>query len=250
MASLSGISLDWYTWLEQARDVQPSRATIAGVANALRLEPLETRYVMELAGYAYTPDVLPEKFIEPSLDSIMNELDSCPCVVVGRRWDILRWNRAAELIYGDLGSYPDFERNGLVQYFIGTTFPKILDDRARRAIKAVAIFRMERLRYLADPFFDQLTNGLSEKSGEFAELWDGHEVHACDPDQAIFDHPELGRLEFEHSAYDLNDSLHRGFRMVTYVPIEGTATREKVESYVDSQNLQLAAQTLGRRQHG
>lgn len=63
----------------------------------------------------------------------------------------------------------------------------------------------------------------------------------CDPDSATFEHPELGRLDFAHSAYDLNDSLNRGFRMVTYVPVDGTSTREKVHSYFRYSDHQLPA---------
>ena len=93
---------------------------------------------------------------------------------------------------------------------------------------------MERAKYLNDPFFDQLIDTLAEQSEEFAQLWTGHEVDVCDPDTAHFTHPELGRLSFEHSAYDLNDSLNRGFRLVTYLPLTGTPTKAKIASFMDN----------------
>lgn len=233
VASLSEISFDWYTWLEQARDIQASRETLRRIAQALRLEPTETHYLLELGGFKSNSFLNSSaEFIEPSLYRIINELVCCPCVVIGRRWDLLAWNQAAKIIYGDLEKLSDFERNGLWQYFIGKTFPQILDERPQKAVKAVAIFRMERTKYLNDPFFDQLIDALAENSEEFARLWAGHEVDVCDPDTAYFTHPELGRLSFEHSAYDLNDSLNRGFRLVTYMPLAGTPTRTKVENFL------------------
>ncbi len=41
VAALSGISVTWYTWLEQARDVNPSRQVLDSLAAALRLTPAE-----------------------------------------------------------------------------------------------------------------------------------------------------------------------------------------------------------------
>lgn len=233
VALLSGISFDWYTWLEQARDIQASRETLQRIAQALRLEPTETRYLLEIGGFKCNPSVHSSaEFIEPSLYRIINELVCCPCIVIGRRWDLLAWNQAAKLIYGDLEKLSDLERNGLWQYFIGQTFPEILEERSQKAVKAVAIFRMERAKYLNDPFFDQLIDALTEQSEEFAQLWTGHEVDVCDPDTAHFIHPDLGRLSFEHSAYDLNDSLNRGFRLVTYVPLTGTPTKAKIANFL------------------
>ena len=38
VAMLAGISTEWYTWLEQARDINVSQETLAKIAEALRLE--------------------------------------------------------------------------------------------------------------------------------------------------------------------------------------------------------------------
>lgn len=235
VASLAGISSDWYTYLEQARTVKASRETLGRIARALRLEPTETRYLLELSGFKSNLIVNTlEEFVEPSLHRIINELIYCPCVVIGRRWDFLASNQAANIIYGDLKESSELERNGLWQYFIGDTFARILEERPQKAAKAVAIFRMQRLKYLDDPFCDRLINSLAERSAEFARLWASHEVDICDPDIAHFNHPELGRLSFEHSAYDLNDSLRRGFRLVVYTPLAGTPTRSKIKGYIDN----------------
>ena len=95
-------------------------------------------------------------------------------------------------------------------------------------------------RWLEDPFFDQLITELSTISDEFKALWDGHEVAVCDPDAAAFEHAELGRLEFEHSSYDLNDSLDRGVRMIVYTPAPATDTRAKLDRFVSGARRSLA----------
>lgn len=50
MASLSGVGLAWYTWLEQGR-VTASRQVLGAVARALRLDAAGLRHAMRLAGY-------------------------------------------------------------------------------------------------------------------------------------------------------------------------------------------------------
>ncbi|MGV9583393.1 helix-turn-helix domain-containing protein [Nocardia farcinica] len=41
VATLSGVSATWYTWLEQGRDIQPSRQVLDALAATLRLTPTE-----------------------------------------------------------------------------------------------------------------------------------------------------------------------------------------------------------------
>src|SRR3954452_18607312 len=52
VAAAAGVSAEWYTWLEQARDVQPSVHVLTRIGEALRLEPHETRHLLTLGGYA------------------------------------------------------------------------------------------------------------------------------------------------------------------------------------------------------
>ncbi|UUZ84222.1 helix-turn-helix domain-containing protein [Paenibacillus sp. P26] len=49
VASLSGISLPWYTALEQGRDIQVSEQVLESLARTLRLSPDESRYLQALA---------------------------------------------------------------------------------------------------------------------------------------------------------------------------------------------------------
>ena len=213
--------------------MQPSRETLHHVADALRLEPLETKYLLELGGFApehHERQV--DEFLQPSLVSVVHELCPCPCIVVGRRCDILLYNDPAEALYGDLSKAGDLERNGLWHHLGDGPFARMLEDRPARAAKAVAIFRVVWARWLEDPFFAQLVHDLSTAFDEFKTLWAGHEVAACDPDEAVFQHPELGLLAFEHSAYDLNDSIDRGVRLLVYTPQPRTDTRIQLGRFI------------------
>lgn len=48
VAALADVSTEWYTWLEQARDVRPSADTLQRIGTALRLEPAEAQHLLVL----------------------------------------------------------------------------------------------------------------------------------------------------------------------------------------------------------
>ena len=49
VALLAGVSVTWYTWLEQGRAERPSRAVLDAVARALRLDDAEHSHLLTLA---------------------------------------------------------------------------------------------------------------------------------------------------------------------------------------------------------
>src|ERR1700754_3492526 len=50
-AARAGVSLTWYSWLEQGRDHQPSQNVLDAVSRALCLLAAEHAYLLSLAGY-------------------------------------------------------------------------------------------------------------------------------------------------------------------------------------------------------
>ena len=80
VAALSGVSVTWYTWLEQARDVHPSRQVLDALATTLHLSPTEHHYLLSVAGFA------PGQVTASSEDSITLQLTNASEV---------RWGSAA-----------------------------------------------------------------------------------------------------------------------------------------------------------
>src|SRR6195256_3031355 len=52
VACLAGVSVTWYTWLEQGRDITPSRQVLDSLARTLRLSHAEHVYLSALAGHS------------------------------------------------------------------------------------------------------------------------------------------------------------------------------------------------------
>ena len=55
VAQVCGLSVTWYTWIEQGRDVSVSASTLARLARGLRLSRAERSYLFEVAGKRDTP---------------------------------------------------------------------------------------------------------------------------------------------------------------------------------------------------
>jgi transcriptional regulator with XRE-family HTH domain len=235
VAALAGISTEWYTWLEQARDVRPSEAVLRSIAEALRLEPGETHHLLTLTGY-YRDGTrnggAPPASISPQLQRLLDELDPCPAWVFGERWDILGWNRGATVIYGDLAAMEGIERNALYQHFLNPRLRRMLVDWEAHARDMVAKLRLVHARNVDDAWFNELIQVLRESSAEFAAFWGAHDVRLPRAGVKIYEHPEAGRLAFDYTHLDVADDRLATLRLIAYVPVPGTGTREKLERLV------------------
>ena len=96
VAQLAAISTTYYTFLEQGRDVHPSRQVLDALARALRLNPAERAHLHELA-HGHSMPTAPEtaEVLVPSVAALVARLDPYPTYVTGRRFDVLAANRAA-----------------------------------------------------------------------------------------------------------------------------------------------------------
>ena len=98
VAELANVGVSWYTLLEQGRDVHPSRSVLTNIAQALHLTPAEKQHLFYLAHQGPASIIAGEADqITPALQRMVDALDPHPAFVIGRRWDALAWNQAANL---------------------------------------------------------------------------------------------------------------------------------------------------------
>lgn len=231
VATLAHVSIEWYTWLEQARDINPSTDALRRIATALRLEPGETQHLLNLAGYgvARTGASSRPAGVSPRLQGLIDQLEFCPAWIYGDRWDFLAWNRAATVIHGDMSTMTGMERNSLYQIFVGTRMRGMLVDWEHHAKNCVAKIRASYARNVDDPWFNQLIELLRTRSPEFARWWNDHEVQLSQEGMKTYLHPEAGSLTFDFTVLDVTDEQFSAAKLVSYVPSPGTGTREKME---------------------
>lgn len=198
VAHIAGISVTWYTWLEQGREVQASAHVLERIAYALRLEPHETRYLLTLAKVGAT-GVRPagSATFPPALRHLLDHQEPYPAYVLGRYWDFLAWNAAADALFGGLGGLPDPQRHMIGYVFLRPETRALLPDWEARAQSITAEFRADCSQYAADPHFVALVDYYRVASRDFDQMWQRHDVRPRTGGRRTFTHPHLGAVAFE-----------------------------------------------------
>src|SRR5260370_39103526 len=93
VAYLAGVSVTWYTWLEQGRDVTPSRQVVDSLARTLRLSHAEHVYLSALAGHsAPHPTEDPRPGTVPAhLPRLLHAVADYPAVAIPPHSAIWSW---------------------------------------------------------------------------------------------------------------------------------------------------------------
>src|SRR5271170_186724 len=228
VAMLAGVGTTWYTWLEQGRDVRPSNEVLSAVAGALRLDPIERRHVFVLHDRP-APERRPagaEQVDEP-LRRTLDSLTGQPAFVLGRRWDVLAWNRAAEVVFGPYGRLEGDERNTLHMVFADSDHRRLLVDWEAVARASLAMFRADCARYSGNPDFERLVARLTRLSPEFAQWWPQREVARPLAGRKRIDHPTAGRMLFEYSSFGVGDPPD--MKLIVFTPLEDEGTAGKLD---------------------
>ncbi|MFD9130809.1 helix-turn-helix domain-containing protein, partial [Kitasatospora sp. NPDC059571] len=176
VASLSGVGLAWYTWLEQGR-VTASRQVLEAVARALRLDAAGLRHAMRLAGY-HEPagsDGGPGRLaaaVQPVLDS----WPASPAVLVDRHFDLLGWNAAWSALWGAPEAVPADRRNLMWLMAADRRLRAVLHDWEPLAMNVFQHFRAQAGPAVADPRTGEVYRHLDADAPELRHWWGCHSV--------------------------------------------------------------------------
>ncbi len=201
VAALAGVSVTWYTWLEQGRDIQTSAEVLERLARTFRLTPDEREYLFELVQHRPPPLKNEEESkIDPAVNRMICSIN-VPAMLINIRWDILYWNDLAKRTFRDFGKLPPHQRNILKHLFTAPEYrkdPRLFEDMARRWVSNV---RLDFARAAGDPEFDALIEELSEMCPVFRRAWANPSSVAHNEGVNDFKVPNIGRLTLEHTAY-------------------------------------------------
>jgi transcriptional regulator with XRE-family HTH domain len=216
VAQHAGVGVTWYTWLEQARDINVSEQVLDAIARTLMLDPHERGHLFTLAGSPLPqigPDTMP---IPDAVRQVMAKLDPYPAFVSNGRYDLLAYNRAYTVLLGDLDALPFDQRNSLWLAFTSSTMKACLPDRDTAIRRMVGQYRAAMADHVGEPAWKCMVKRLQEASPEFAELWQRHDVNAPENLTKRYRHPTLGLLHFSFTNLWLSQRM--GIRLVTYTP--------------------------------
>jgi transcriptional regulator with XRE-family HTH domain len=230
VASLAGVGMTWYTWLEQGRDINASEQVLEAISRTLLLDPHERAHLFTLAGVASAGRAIDGQVVSPEVRAVLDQLHPFPAFVTNGRYDLLAYNRAYMVLVGDLDAVPFQDRNTLWIIFTKRTTGKCFVDKDQAKGRMVAQLRGAMAEHIADPAWKCLVRRLQEESAEFRELWDRHEVAEPENARKRLLHRDLGLLQFNF----LNTWLapRAGLRLVSYIPADDP-TREAVNRFDD-----------------
>ncbi len=218
VAQHAGVGVTWYTWLEQARDINVSEQVLDAIARTLLLDPHERGHLFTLAGSPLTeigPDCLP---VSDEVRLLLDKLHPYPAIVSNGRYDLLAYNRAYTALMGDLDQVPFDQRNTMWLAFTSPTVRASLPDWDSATRRLVGQYRAAMADHVAEPVWKCRVKRLQEASPEFAAMWQRHDIVSPENLTKRFDHPELGRLQFCYTNLWL--SPRTGVRMVSYTPAD------------------------------
>ena len=203
VAILAGVSVTWYTWLEQGRPINASPEVLDTLARTLRLSDAERRHLHTLAEPPRgTSGDDPWSAGPPSaLARFVDALDPAPAYVLGPAWRILAHNRAYGRLAPAVDRVDDAERNLLHLVFTEPSVVALLADWPSEARRMLAEFRADTAGRRDDPEVVGLVARLRAESADFTRWWDEHDVAAFETRLRRFHHPVAGTLTFEHQRF-------------------------------------------------
>ena len=224
VAQLAGVSVDYYVRLEQGRADNVSDAVLDAVARVLSLDEDEHAHLYRLtrpARVARRP-ATPQR-VRPAVWHLLEAMTDAPAYVVGRRTDVLAWNRLGAALVTDFAALPVRERNFARLLFsdedgAGALFA----DWPEKARDVVSFLRFDAGRHPNDPALAELVGELSVRSELFRRLWADHPVRDKRNAAATVHHPLVGTMELNYETLTLSDPDQR---LVVYsAPPDSAAT--------------------------
>src|SRR3954452_13510735 len=130
LAQLAGVSVAYYTRLEQGNGRHVSAEVLDAIARALRLSDAERAHLTHLAKpkqQKMKPAGRAQQVRGP-LRTLLDTMDGVPAILVGRRSDILVWNRMAAAVFGDWTELPAREQNWARLVFLRPEYRDLFVD--------------------------------------------------------------------------------------------------------------------------
>jgi len=198
---LAGVSVDYYTRLEQGRERTPSAQVVDAICGALRLSPDARQHAYRLAKLAPTFQP-PSATVGPELLQLMDAFPGAAAYVVDPAFRVIAANATARALLGPT----QLEAGGLEYIFLepgARDYFVEWDVVARASVSAIRLAAGFATPYSAVP---PLVERLLRESSDFAALWADHTVSGLNITYKVINHPDIGRVELTYQTLDVRDA--------------------------------------------
>ncbi|MET9556725.1 helix-turn-helix transcriptional regulator [Streptomyces sp. NPDC006645] len=229
VAALSGMSTDYYSRLEQQRGPQPSEPMLAAIARGLHLSLDERDHLFRTAGHNTPSRSLRGDHVNPGIMRILDRLGDTPAEVVTSLGETLVQTRLAVALLGKETDFTGLERSQVYRWFTDPRARRIYPepDHALQSRVLTAGLRDAYSRQGADSRAGEIVAALLERSEEFTEVWNQHEIGVRRQDDTKrIRHPELGTIELHCQVlYDADQSQ----ALLVFTATPGTESHQKLQ---------------------
>lgn len=229
VATLCGMSTDYYARIEQQRGPLPSESMLAAVARGLHLSLDERDHLFRIAGHNAPGRALRGDHVNPGIMRILDRLADTPAQVVNSIGETLVQTRPAVALVGDETKFTGLDRSLVYRWFTDPLARRIYPkaDHPLQGRTFTSELRAAYSRQGADSRAGEIVAALLQRSEEFAEIWAGHEISVRRPeDPKRMAHPDLGVLELHCQVLFDPDQAQA---LLVYTATPGTESHDKLQ---------------------
>ncbi|GAA3740186.1 transcriptional regulator with XRE-family HTH domain [Spinactinospora alkalitolerans] len=209
LATLSGVSVEYLTRLEQGRDSHPSAQVLGALSDALRLsvdERVHLRRLAKTAGGASCGAAAPARTVRPTVRALLDRLGPGPAVLLNRLSDVLAFTDGFER----LADPPNLARFVFTDARARTGYPD-WDRVAEEQVSRLRLFGRD------EPHVAALADELTVVAGAaFVQRWQAPPSTPRRTGVERWVHPDAGELRLAYEVLDLPDA--DGQRLIVYLP--------------------------------
>jgi transcriptional regulator with XRE-family HTH domain len=206
VASLAGVSVDYYKRLERGNLSGVSDLVLEALARALQLDDAERAHLFDLARAAgplaprRRPPAKPR--VRPVVRRILDKLDT-PAILRGPHADYLAANQLGRALYAPLFDSHEQPPNSARFCFLDPAAQDFYVDWDRVAAELVAHLRSEAGRNPYDRGLSDLVGELSTRSDAFRTRWAAHNVRFHRTGTKRIHHPVVGELQLSYETLEV-----------------------------------------------
>ena len=238
VASLCHMSTDYYSRLEQERGPQPSPQMLAAIAQGLHLSLDERDHLFRLAGHHPPARGAAREHVSPGLLRILDRLDDTPAEIVTELGETLRQTPMGVALTGDTTGYEGPARSSGYRWFTDPGARRRHAPEEHAFLSRMYASGLREVVALRGPGSEAayLADLLLERSEEFRQVWEDHEIGVRPRHVKRFVHPEVGSLELNCQRLLDPDQAHA---LLVYTAVPGTEDHEKLHllSVIGAQRL-------------
>jgi transcriptional regulator with XRE-family HTH domain len=230
VASLAGVSVEYYKRLERGNVAGVSELVLEGLARALQLDDAERAHLFDLARAANP--ALPKRprpvklSIRPVVQRTLDQI-SAPATVRNTRLDYVGANSLGRALYAPVFDSREQPASSARFTFLDPAATDFYPEWDLVASELVAHLRSEAGRNPYDRQLSDLVGELSTRSDEFRVRWAAHNVRFHRTGTKRIHHPIVGELDLSYETMDL--SADDGLSAAIFTAAPGSASQQALD---------------------